>query len=99
MFNDPGTELVLDFSVYNSADVLTDAASVVFWWKIGRLGGKNIITPTHVGTGLYQASFTPDQGGTIYYRFEATTPNFVVQDTIYVEEDVWDQSLNDYQDT
>ena len=95
----PGSEVVLDFSVYNSNDALADAASVEFWWKIGRLGAKNITTPSHVGTGLYQASITPDQGGTIFWRFKATTPNSVQEGQFYVEEDVWDQAATDYQDT
>lgn len=98
MFTDPGQPIVLRFEVRNSADVLTNAASVLFWWKIGRLGKKEEGTvPTNVGTGLYEVEFTPEQGGTIFYRFESVTPNTVKQGIEYVEEDVWDQSLLDYQ--
>jgi hypothetical protein len=97
MFIDPGTPIALRFEVRDQDDVLVDAAAVEFWWRIGRGGAiEKGTAPTSAGTGLYDVVFTPTQGGTVYYRFHSTTPNVVVQDWLYVEEDKWDQAQSAY---
>jgi hypothetical protein len=98
MFIDPGTPINLQFEVRDEDDVLTDAATTEFWWRIGRGGAMHKDTvPTSGGTGLYNVTFTPDQGGTVYYRFATTLPKVVVQNYLYVEPDYWDQGIMDYQ--
>lgn len=98
MFIDPGTPINLRFEVRDQNDALVDAETTEFWWRIGRGGAINRDTaPTSGGTGLYDVEFTPDQGGTVYYRFKSTVPTVVVQDWLYVEPDQWDQARMDYQ--
>ena len=47
--------------------------------------------PVHDGTGLYHVVFTPDRGGTVYWRFTSTEPTVVSNGRLYVEQPEFDE--------
>lgn len=65
----PGMLVTLKVNVTVS-DTLTDAPSVYFKYKEGLYGTENTLSPTHDGTGIYEVSFIPQQGGDVYYRWD-----------------------------
>jgi len=93
----PGNPVTLNFEVRNTLDVLTNAVSVAFKWKIGRSGRHNTGTiPSHPGTGLYTVVFTPDEGGTIFWKFTSITPTTVRNGHFYVERAEFDEVETNY---
>jgi hypothetical protein len=76
-----GTTITLSVNVTVS-DVLTDAPQVYFKWKMGLYGTETSVTPTHDGTGLYEVSITPLEGGDLYYRWDTEGTLDVAQEGV-----------------
>lgn len=51
-------------------ETLTDAAQIVFIWKMKQRGTEHTVTPTRASTGSYYVEITPEEGGDLYYRWD-----------------------------
>lgn len=50
---------------------LTDAPDITLRWKMGRFSNyETTVIPTHVSTGVYSATITPEYSGTLHYRWD-----------------------------
>ena len=72
----PGTDIVYKQTITNNG-VLSPPASIAFQYKIGRWGNWISVTPVNVSTGVYTATVNPAYGGTLYWQWKTTGPNFV----------------------
>lgn len=64
-----GQGIIFTLSVTDDNGDAEDADSLFFEWKEGLYGEVNTETPTHVGTGSYSVSITPEVGGNVYYAW------------------------------
>lgn len=85
------TQITVRGNIFDD-DVLTDPTEIRFFWKIFD-GQENEETPVKVSTGIYDATFTPERGGNVRYRWQSTTPTTAREEWIPVTE----SQFTDYQ--
>jgi hypothetical protein len=81
-----GQSVNLTFTFKNTAGAVTDPASGTIYVK--HPNGTEDTTPlssaTHVSTGVYQITATPDAAGSWYYRAVGVTPTCASLDQYFV---------------
>jgi hypothetical protein len=75
----PGTQITRQGKIRDADGTLTDPTTIKFFWKVDR-GEETEVTPTKITTGVYNALFKPEIGGTVYTRWEATSPDLTIED-------------------
>lgn len=66
------SEITLEGRFTNSSGTLTDPTDVSFTYRMGRDGCDVDVTPTSSSTGVWTATFTPENPGMLYGVFEGT---------------------------
>lgn len=95
----PYEEITIRNTILDSDGDPVEPAAVTFEYKRGRGGTRYTADVTDIGDGLFEASFTPDQGGTWFYRWKSTTPALVKEGFVKVDEGFDDGFLStDYGD-
>ena len=79
----PGTDIIYQQTITNNG-VLATPTTIVFQYKISRVGDWIQVTPAIVSTGVYTATVNPTYGGTLFWQWKTTGPNFVAEGYDYV---------------
>lgn len=81
----PNTAVTRTGTFRNSSGVLTDPATIKFTYRIDR-DQEIDITPVKDTTGVYKVTFSPNKGGTVRTRWQATSPDITLEDYFPVSE-------------
>jgi hypothetical protein len=85
----PGSEFTLQAFVRDENGTLTDATTVAFFWRMKSWPFRRddeTGTVIHAGTGIYECTVVPLEGGNLYFRWEVTDPDIVQEAQINVAE-------------
>ncbi len=94
----PGSDIVYQTTITNNGAV-ADPTTIAFQYKLGRWGNWTSVTPVKVSTGLYTATVNPTYGGSLYWQWKTTGPNFVDEGYDYVtpsEFNTYDAPITNY---
>ena len=85
----PGSEITLQAFVRDEDGVLTNASAVAFFWRMrhwrdSRSDETGSVSNT--ATGTYEVTFTPQDSGNCYFRWEITTPNLIQEGAINIKD-------------
>jgi len=79
------TEVTLRGTVLDASDVLTNPASISFEYRIDGYTGWLSASPVNISTGVYDATFTPEFDGFLFYRWTVDTPTVTEEGTVWIE--------------